>query len=212
MGRTILGTSYSTTFVGSSNHKVFGVDGSLYQGGNKAFSTKGQLMQFGKYMFSSDGIPLIGTSGSSASDMVQAISLSSALVPATTAITAYGVTYLYPSSYTNLASSDQGQLTLNAPIPGVSKTIAFDAGSTNSMLDISLTGVGIFGTSDWSTLTSTSARFIHFSSAVNGVQVINLIGLSTALWLVKSVCLQSTVAMDWGNAAGIRTSTAVRTS
>lgn len=160
---------------------------------NQLFSTNGELMQ--------------GTT-----NMVQAISYTTALVFSSTNIYRSGITYIYPADYTNLSSSDRGQLSLENPYAGAKKTIMFDGGSTNVMLDVKLTGTGIFGTTDWSTKAATKARYIHFSSVVNDIQSIDLIGLSTSLWAVRGVNMASTALSGWNVATGIRTSTAPRTS
>jgi hypothetical protein len=193
MPKNVFGSTLSTSFHGSTGHKIFGSDGSLYQGGAQVFSTNGELIQ-------------------NSSDLIQAISASTALVFSSTAIKRSGITYIYPSSYTNLSSSDRAQLSLDNPFAGCKKDIYFDSGSTNVMLDISMTGASIFGTTDWSTKAATKVRYIHFSSALNGVQGISLQGLSTSLWAVQGVQCESTAITNWGNAAGIRTSTAARTS
>jgi hypothetical protein len=207
MPKNVLGTTRSTSFHGSTGHKIFGSDGSLYQGGAQMFSTKGVLQQNGVNVFSTDG-ELIQNSAR----MIQAISYSSAFVFDTTQITPGGFTYIYPADYTKLASSDRGQISLDSPKAGVRKTISYDGGSTNTIVDVALIGASIFGTSDWSTVGTTSKRYIHFSSAVNDIQSITMLGLSTNLWAVESILINSTVAPNWGNAAGIRTSTAVRSS
>lgn len=95
---------------------------------------------------------------------------------------------------------------LAAPITGVEKTIMFETTAAYiNTLDIDLgatVGVGhITG--------STTARFIGFSTLATEFQAVTLIGLSTALWGVKTV--DSTVG-GFGSAAGIRSLTAARTS
>lgn len=193
MPKNVLGSTLSTSFHGSTGHKIFGSDGSLWQGGAQVFSTKGELIQ-------------------NSSDLVQAISYSTALVFSSTNITRAGVTYIYPADYTNLCSSDRGQLSLDNPYAGCRKSILFDSGSTNVMVDLKLTGTGILGTTDWSTKAATKARYIHFSTLVNDVQSIDLLGLSTSLWAVQGVNMASTALLGWNVATGIRTSTAPRTS
>lgn len=207
MPKNVFGSTLSTSFHGSTGHKIFGSDGSLYQGGAQVFSTSGALQQGGSAVFSTNGELIQGNSYG-----IQAISASSALVFSSTTINRSGITYIYPSSYTNLSSSDRAQLSLDNPFAGCKKDIYFDSGSTNVMLDISMTGASIFGTTDWSTKAATKVRYIHFSSSLNGVQGISLQGLSTSLWAVQGVQCESTAITNWGNAAGIRTSTAARTS
>lgn len=168
-------------------------NGGLWMDGTQLFSTDKELMQ-------------------GSSNLVQAISYTTALAFSSTNISRSGVTYIYPADYTNLSSSDRGQLSLNSPYAGCQKTIMFDSGSTNVLLDVKLTGASIFGTSDWSTVGTTSVRYIHFSSAVNDIQSIDLIGLSTNQWAVKGVNMASTALSGWNVATGIRTSTAARTS
>jgi hypothetical protein len=193
MPKNVLGTTLSTSFQGSTDYKIFGSDGTLYQGGNQIFNSSGAFI---------------------GSKPVQGISFSTgggAMAFSSTQITAFGFTYLYPSTYgTTLGSSHRGQLGLDNPVIGGEKTILFDNNSTNVILDIKLIGTGIFGTSDYSTKLATKIRYIHFSTLLNEVQGLNLIGLSTSIWAVKSILGSSSIS--WQDATGIRTSTSARSS
>lgn len=116
----------------------------------------------------------------------------------------YGVSWIQVSAG-DLSTSPR-LATLGAPITGVEKTIIFATTAAYiNTLDVDLgigVGVGhITGTSD--------ARYIGFSTLATEYQTVNLIGLTTALWGVKSV--DSTVG-GFGTAAGIRSLTAARTS
>lgn len=187
MPKNVIGTTKSTTFQGSTDHKVF--------------NQKGQLFQGGKPMFSTDGLFLQGTTVES-TNMVQPVSYSTAGVPSSSTLNAFGVSYIYPST---AASTSPVNVALSAPIPGVDKTIIY--GSTaGQMCNINLGSVGLLGTSDWD---APGPRWIFFSTLGTQSQAVNLIGLSTALWGLKSI--DSTVGV-FGVATGIRTSTATRTS
>lgn len=193
MPKNVIGSTLSTSFHGSTGHKIFGSNGSLWQGGIQVFSTKGELLQ-------------------NSSDLVQPISYTTALGFSSSNINSAGITYIYPSDYTNLSSSDRACLYLSNPVPGCEKKIQFDSGSTNVLLDIRMVGASIFGTNDWSTKVATKTRYIHFSTVLNGVQTLRMTGLSTSLWSSPVVGPNSTDIGGWGAATGIRTSTAARTS
>ena len=115
---------------------------------------------------------------------------------------AYGVTYVLPNSTGGDFSISPAVLSLGAPMPGVAKSVVFatTAAAVNT-LDLYLGGGTIFGSSGYT--------YIAFSSLAEGTQVINLMGLTTALWAALSAV--STVGA-FGNTAGIRGSTAPRTS
>jgi hypothetical protein len=134
---------------------------------------------------------------------VETLTASSGGVTPSTA-TAYGVTLI------NCAAGDLSTsprlITLAAPITGVEKTIVF--GSTAAY--INTLDVDLGGDAGVAHITgSTTARFIAFSSLATEYQTVTLVGLSTALWGVKSV--DSTVG-GFGVATGIRSATAARTS
>lgn len=115
---------------------------------------------------------------------------------------AYGVTYILPNSTGGDFTTSPYVLTLGAPIPGVEKTIIFatTAAAINT-LDVYLGGGTIFGSSGYT--------YVAFSSLAEETQVIELVGLTTALWAVKSV---NSSLGAWNMATGIRGSTIARTS
>ena len=132
---------------------------------------------------------------------VETLSYSSGSI-SPSSMTAYGVSVINmtgtdPSTSPTLA-------TLGVPIPGVRKTILFNSTAAYiNTIDVDLgAGVGVSG--------STTNRFLAFSTLATTPQVINLIGLTTALWGVTSI--DSTVAGGFGAPTGIRAVTAARTS
>lgn len=133
---------------------------------------------------------------------VQYVTYTSAGLSVSTA-PAYGVTYVLPNSTGGDFSTSPAVLSLGAPIPGVAKTVVFasTAGAVNT-LDLYLGGGTIFGSSGFT--------YVNFSSLGESAQVVNLMGLTTALWAVTSVT--STIGSFGFSAAGIRGSTAARTS
>jgi hypothetical protein len=178
MPKNILGTTLSTTYHGSSAHKIFGTAGELHC-------------------------------------YVESVVMTTAMVITPSTLTAYGVSYIMSTG--TQPTSGIGVVYLPAPIPGVEKTIIYNSTAAGGLMDICLsTGTGgkagLLGTSS---LTSTEAMYIHFSSLVAAPQSITLIGLSTQLWAVKSICGNYSTAnanIGFGHALGIRASTAVRTS
>lgn len=131
---------------------------------------------------------------------VETISWSSNGITPSTA-TDYGLTYIDMTG-TDPSSSPR-VLTLAAPIAGVEKTITLDSTAAYvNTIDIDLgAGVGSNG--------STDHRYIYFSTLASIEQSVTLIGVTTALWTVKSV--NSTVG-GFGAANGIRIGTTPRTS
>jgi hypothetical protein len=131
---------------------------------------------------------------------VETISWSSNGITPSTA-TDYGLTYI------NMTGTDPSSspyvLTLTAPIAGVEKTITLDSTAPYvNTIDIDLgAGVGVNG--------STDHRYIYFSTLAHIEQSVTLIGVTTALWTVKSA--NSTVG-GFGTAGGIRIGTTPRTS
>lgn len=160
-----MGSTLSTSFHGSTDHKLFGPNGAFYLRHN-----------------------------------VETLSWSSSGLDVSTMIP-YGITRINmggtdPSTSPTLA-------TLAAPVAGCEKTIVLEstAAYVNSV-DVDLgANVRVNGSSD--------GRFIAFSSLAADHQAVTLIGLSTALWGVKSV--NSTLG-GFGVASGIRATTAARTS
>ena len=134
---------------------------------------------------------------------VETLTASSGGVTPSTAV-AYGITRV------SVAAGDPSTspllVTLAAPIAGVEKTIIFETTAAYiNTLDVDLgAGVGVGHVTG-----STTARFIGFSTLATEFQAVTLVGLSTALWGVKSV--DSTVG-GFGSGAGIRSLTAARTS
>jgi len=142
-------------------------------------------------------------SGKTIVNAIETLTASSGGVTPST-MTAYGIARVNvavgdPSTSPLLAS-------LAAPIAGVEKTIIFATTVAYvNTLDVDLgIGVGVAHLTN-----TTDARFIGFSTLATEWQAVTLIGLSTALWGVKSV--DSTVG-GFGTAAGIRSLTAARTS
>lgn len=131
---------------------------------------------------------------------VETINWSSNGITPSTA-TNYGLTYIDMTG-TDPSSSPR-VLTLAAPIPGVEKTITLDSTAAYvNTVDIDLgAGVGCNG--------STDHRYIYFSTLANIEQSVTLIGLTTALWTVKTA--NSTVG-NFGTAGGVRVGTTPRTS
>ncbi len=114
----------------------------------------------------------------------------------------YGVTTI------NMTGTDPSTspllLTMGAPFAGVRKTLVFNSTAAYiNTIDVDLgAGVGVSG--------STTNRFIAFSTLATVPQVVNLVGISTALWSVTSI--DSTIAGGFSAATGIRAATAARTS
>lgn len=131
---------------------------------------------------------------------VEILNWSSGGVTPSTA-TAYGVTYI--SMTGGDPSTSPRTVTLASPIPGVEKTIILDSTAAYvNTIDVDLgAGVGVDG--------STTNRYIAFSTLATVQQTVNLVGLTTALWGVKSA---DTTSGSFGVAAGIRSGTAARTS
>ena len=134
---------------------------------------------------------------------VETLTASSGGVTPSTAV-AYGITRI--SVAVGDPSTSPLLVTLAAPITGVEKTIIFETTAAYiNTLDVDLgIGVGVGHVTG-----STTARFIGFSTLATEFQAVTLIGLSTALWGIKSV--DSTVG-GFGSGAGIRSLTAARTS
>lgn len=130
----------------------------------------------------------------------ETLSWSSGGVSPSTA-TSYGLTYI--SMTGTDPSTSPYTVTLASPLPGVEKTIVLDSTAAYAnTIDIDLgSGVRVDGSSD--------LRYIAFSTLGTAPQSIKLIGVSTSAWEVLSV--NSTVGA-WGLAAGIRGTTAARTS
>jgi hypothetical protein len=175
----VLGTTLANTFIGSTDQKIFDTKGRLYQGGKAVFSSDGAI---NSYM----------------ANYLENVSYTTAYALTPSTFTAYGVTVIGTSG---VATSAIGLGYLAAPIIGVEKTIILKSTRAANLLDISVsTNVLIDGT---------TGSFIGFSSLGTAYQAITLIGLTTAMWGVKSV--NSTVG-GWNAATGIRQLTAVRTT
>jgi len=132
---------------------------------------------------------------------LETLACSSGGVTPSTAV-AYGITRVTVDG-TGDPSTSPRLVTLAAPLVGVEKTIVFETTAAYvNTLDVDLgAGVGIDG--------STTNRFIAFSTLATGHQSVTLIGMTTALWAVRTV--NSTVG-TWNAATGIRSLTAARTS
>lgn len=175
----VLGTTLANTFIGSTGQQVFDTKGRLYQGGRAIFSTDGAKASYMPEYFEN----ILATS-------------SNVLTPTT--MTAYGVSCIMT---TGVATSGVGLAYLAAPIIGVEKTIMLGSTVAGWILDVALsTNVQLAGT---------TGAFIGFSTLGTKYQSVTLIGLTTAMWGVKSV--NSTVG-GFDAATGIRQLTAVRTS
>lgn len=178
MPKNIMGTTLSTTYHGSSDHKIFGPSGELHC-------------------------------------YVESVTMSTAMAMSPSTLTAYGVSYIMSTG--TQPTSGVGVVYLAAPIKGVEKTIIYNSTAAGGTVDICLStgtggNAGLLGTSS---ITSTEACYIHFSTLIAAPQSITLIGLSTQLWAVKSIMGNYSTAnanIGFGHALGIRASTAVRTT
>lgn len=134
---------------------------------------------------------------------VETITLTSAGLSVSTA-PAYGVTYIQTNTTGGDFSTSPHSLTLAAPIPGVKKTLILGttAAAVNT-LDVTLDGATVI------TSSGVTAAYIAFSSLATDTQVVEMIGVSSALWGVLGV--ESTY-YTFGVAAGIRGTTIARTS
>ena len=180
MAQNIIGTTLANTFIGSSDQKIFDTKGRLWQGGKIAFSSAGALNSYLANYF-------------------ETISVSTAMALTPSTLAAYGVSFIKPTSA--IPTSGVGRAYLPAPIIGVEKTIVLASTAAGWLLDVDLTtDVGLGGS---------SGTFIGFSSLGTRYQAVTLIGLTTAMWGVKSV--NSTVG-GFDAATGIRQLTAVRTT
>lgn len=175
--------AYGKNVIGSTLSEMYA--GSSSQ---KIFDTKGRLIQGGVLQFSSNG-----------GSMLETLSASTGFVLTPSTMVAYGISVIQPTSA--IPSSGVGRAYLAAPIPGVEKTIILKSTAAGWIIDIDVTtNVSIAGT---------TGTFIGFSSLGTKYQTVNLIGLSTNEWAVKSV--NSTVG-GFDAANGIRQLTAVRTT
>lgn len=178
MPKNIMGTTLSTTYHGSSGHKLIGPGGQLYQ-------------------------------------PVETITISSSGACTPSTLTPYGIAYARTTgggvAWTS-NSSNGAAVFLPAPMIGVRKTIILETTAAGSHFNICLStgssdakGGALLGST---TLTSTGAAWICFSSLTNGIQGITLVGLTTEIWAVESIF--STLMFN--NAAGIRYSTVPNTT
>lgn len=183
MSKTVIGSTLAETYVGSTGHKVFGTDGRLYQPGST--------------------LPVIGLNNEYI-NYVENITYTTAGVLSASTCPAYGITYVSPAGA--LPTSDSALLTLAAPIAGVEKTIIFNSSVAGALLlDVYFgSGVTLFGSSGY--------NYIAFSSLFTDNQAITLIGLTTALWAVKSHYVATSSNWWFGAAGGLRGTTAARSS
>jgi len=128
-------------------------------------------------------------------NVYEAITLTSDGLGTSTA-SCYGISDIIPSG-----NSTNGTISLAAPVIGCEKTFVYRSTVASSNwvaidVDPAAAGIRVDGSSD--------GRYVRFSTLGTAYQAVTLIGLTTAIWAVKSV--NSTVG-GFNAAGGIRMTT-----
>jgi len=122
-------------------------------------------------------------------------------------VTPYGLTYCVPNTTGGDFSTSARTIVVGAPIPGVPKVIRWGStGASANTLWVDLTtNCGVMDSTGGS-----SHRYISFSTLGTQPQTLNLLGISTSVWMVTSV--DSTIPGFENAAGGIHAEAAVESS